>query len=515
MRNVLLDVAVVCGLVLATITIPPVARAQTPVAQLDWRPCDTSPADPATPFATPDASPPGLDCASLAVPLDYAHPDGPRITLGINRLKAKDSQARIGSLVFDPGGPGGSGGQLVAFAALGAPLFSDAVRDRFDLIGLDPRGVGASTPVRCDPDVYNRPVSLFPSDEAGFQQLLAHNKALGESCLRMTGPLLAHIDTVSAARDIEVVRQALGEGKLNYLGLSYGSMLGTQYAALYPDQIRVMALDGALDHDLSETSMLVDEATAYEQELDRFVAWCDQTAECALHGRDAGALFDRLVAQADRTPLPALACASGTAPAPCRPTVTGADLRINAQNLLLFKNPLPAVGLPGWNGLAEALVNAEAGDASLLATPMASGQEDPLYPALAIACLDFPAQSRSEGDLAAKEMLGRVIAPHLRGASQTWTIQTGCLGWPAPLINPPHAAAVRGAPPILLVNATHDPSTSYVWAHGLLDQLPSAVLLTRDGDGHTSYLFPGHTRDAIDAYLVTGVTPAPNTVTHD
>ena len=471
----------------------------------------------ATPPAGAAGLPPDLECAELAVPLDYADPDGARIVLGLNRLRATDPHHRVGSLVFNPGGPGGSGVLLVLGEAFGVPLFSPALRERFDLIGLDPRGVGASTPIRCDPAIYNQTVSLFPRDEAEFQQLVAHNRALGESCLRMSGPLLAHVDTVSAARDIEAVRQALGEGKLNYYGLSYGSMLGAQYAELYPNQIRVMALDGALDHSLSETTMLADEATAYEQGFNRFVAWCAADAGCALHGQDVAALFDRLVAQAERTPLPAPACVAGTAPAPCRPLVTGDDIRINAQNILLFKEPRPDLGLPGWNGLAQALARAAAGDASALSTQSASGPEDPLYAGLAISCLDFPAESGNERDMAAKELLGRVLAPHLRGASQTWTVQLGCLGWPAPLANPPHTATVRGAPPILLVNATHDPSTAYVWAHGLMTQIPGSVLLTRDGDSHTSFFLPdpSRTRAAIDTYLLTGATPSPNSVYPD
>jgi pimeloyl-ACP methyl ester carboxylesterase len=450
------------------------------------------------------------------VPLDYADPAGPQITVGLARLPARRPAQRLGSLVFNPGGPGGSGGAFVVAEAMSGRVFTAAVRDRFDLIGLDPRGVGLSTPVRCDPDRFNQLVSAFPTDQAGFDALVAHNTALGESCLALTGPLLAHVDTVSAARDIEAVRLALGEGRLNYLGLSYGTQLGAQYAALYPDNIRVMALDGALDHTRSEITMLVDEGTAYEAAFDRFVAWCAQDASCALHGRDAAALFDHLVAQADQTPLPARACAAGTAPQPCRPTVRAEDLRLNAEEMLLFKPPIPGLGLPGWNGLAEALAQAAAGDASAFAPALASGPADNAYVSgPAIECLDFPAGSRDYDDLAARELLGRVVAPRMRGASGSWS--AGCLGWPVPVANPPHPLAVRGAPPILIVNATHDPATAYPWAVGLLTQIEGSVLLTRDGDGHTSYLLPGpsRTRDAIDAYLLTGATPPPNAVYAD
>src|SRR5262249_29590486 len=152
----------------------------------------------------------------------------------------------VGSLFFDPGGPGGSGTQIVYVESLGFNLFSAATREHFDLIGIDPRGVGLSSPIRCDPALLNRQVPAFPKSEAEFRQVVERNRALGRSCRRLTGPLFEHVDTVSAARDLEVLRRALGQGKLNYLGLSYGSQLGSTYAELFPDKIRTLALDGAL-----------------------------------------------------------------------------------------------------------------------------------------------------------------------------------------------------------------------------------------------------------------------------
>ena len=277
-----------------------------------------------------------------------------------------------------------------------------------------------------------------------------------------------------------------------------------------------MVLDGAVDHDLSEITMLVDEATAYETEFNRFIDWCAADTGCSLHGQNVVALWDRLIAEAVAEPLPAVACAKGAAPQPCQPTVRAEDLRLNAQGMLIAKPALPALGVAGWNELADALVKAAAGDASLLSTPLATGPTDNAFASgPAIACLDFPAESQDYDDLAAREQLGRVVAPRMQGASQTWTIITGCLGWPAPLTNPPHPAEVHGTPPILIVNSTHDPSTSYPWAVGLLTQIEGSALLTREGDGHISYMIPGDTRDAIDHYLLTGETPPPNTVLPD
>jgi pimeloyl-ACP methyl ester carboxylesterase len=460
-------------------------------------------------------SPAELQCASIQVPVDYAHPHGPTTTVTVDRLPATGSHP-VGSLFFNPGGPGGSGTEVVYAESLGINLFSARTRQNFDLIGFDPRGVGLSSPVRCDPALLNRQVSLFPTDQAGFRRLVARNRALGRSCRELTGPLLEHVDTVSVARDLEALRRALGQGKLNYLGLSYGTQIGSTYAELFPTRIRTLALDGALDHSLRPVRLFKDESRAYEDSLNRFFAWCAGTTSCALHGRNVARLFDRLVAAADRAPLPAPTCAKQ---GDCRSSVTGEDIRLNAQNLLLFKTPIPIIAEEGWNDLALALKQAEAGDASALSTPIATDVSGGALngSAIAIECLDWPTPIHSLRDLRRLQRLGQRIAPRLGGASQSWTILTGCVGWPAPVVNPPRPIRVRHAPRILITNATHDPSTPYPWALQLHRHLPSSVLVTREGDGHTTYLTqgPSRTRDAIDEYLATRRTPPDGTVYPD
>lgn len=481
-------------------------HAQTPVASLEWGPCAAD--------AGAGAADPGLECASLQVPLDYNDPGGEQISIGMNRLPARDPQQRIGSLIFNPGGPGGEASPLIALEAAGVPLFDPQVRDHFDLVGMDPRGVGMSTPVACDPTLWNDEPSFFPEDAAGFAMLQAHTQAVWASCLEMTGPLLAHLDTVSVARDLERVRLALGGEPLNYLGLSYGTQIGATYAELYPEQIRVMALDGALDHGQRGLAMLNDESRAYEGELTRFAAWCAEEAACSLHGQDVLVRYDALVAAADAAPIPAPQCvASGV----CRSEVTGDDIRLGAQNLLLIKDPVPALGIAGWNDLADAIIAAEQGDASLFSREVATEETSHLFPELAIACADWQTDLATWDDLAAYEIFGKATSPHTQGATQTWTILTGCMGWPAPVANPPGKWDVTGAPPILIVNATHDPSTSYLWAQLMREQIDGSVLLTREGDGHTSFFLTdgSATRDAITHYLLTGETPPPNTVLPD
>ncbi|MFB7595877.1 alpha/beta hydrolase [Streptomyces sp. NPDC056160] len=466
-----------------------------PAAALHWRAC---------PFP---GAPKELRCASIRVPVDYAHPEGPTTTVTVDRLPATGAHP-VGSLFFDPGGPGGSGTRVVYAESLGTKVFSAATRENFDVIGLDPRGIGLSSAVRCDPALLNRRVSLFPKDEAAFGRLVARNRELAESCRRLTGPLVDHVDTVSAARDLEALRQALGQGGLNYLGLSYGSQLGATYAELFPRHIRTLALDGALDHSLRTTSLLRYEAHAYEESFDRFADWCADDGSCALHGTDVRRLVDTLVASADRTPLPAPQCAEA---GDCRASVTGEDIRLNLQNLLLF----PA----RRNNAALALQQAAGGDASAFSPALAAGPSDDIVngSGIAVECLDWPTPIRTLADLRRLRRLGEASAPRLGGASQSWTILTGCVGRPAPVVNPPRPVRARNAPPILITNATHDPSTAYPWALRLHRQLSSSVLVTREGDGHTSYLAhgPSHTRDAIDTYLRTGRAPAPGTVYGD
>jgi pimeloyl-ACP methyl ester carboxylesterase len=470
---------------------------------LSWGPCPTP------------GAPVELQCASLAVPVDYAHPHGPTTSVTVNRLRSTGAHP-LGSLLFDPGGPGGSGTEVVFAESLGLGFFTAATREHFDLIGVDPRGVGLSSPVRCDPALLNERVSLFPRNEAEFRRLVAHNRALGNSCRRLTGPLLGHVDTVSAARDLEAVRRALGQGRLNYLGLSYGSQLGQTYASLYPHRFRTLALDGALDHSVMPITLFRDESHAYDDSFDRFVAWCARTTGCALHGQDVAALFDRVLATAARTPIPAPRCA---AQGGCRPEVTAEDIRFNVQRLLLFPTPIPFIADNGWNDLAIAIQQADAGDASVLSSPLAASDADPAMNgwAIAIECLDWPTPIRTLADVRRLQALGRAISPRFGGASQSWTVLAGCVGWPAPVVNPPRPFTARTVTPILITNATHDPSTPYPWALSLARRLPSSVLVTRNGDGHTTYLTrqPSHTQAAIDAYLATGRTPPRGTVFDD
>ncbi|KAL8733937.1 MAG: hypothetical protein Q9181_003388 [Wetmoreana brouardii] len=468
--------------------------------QIRWSNCSAS-------------DPPGVQCGMISVPLDYEHRDNGSIELGMVRLSTSPP-ARLGTLFYNPGGPGGAASEYVLESIQGLPNFGQSVLQNYDIIGLDPRGVGMSEPVKCNPDIYNERVSSFPNTEEEFQNLIAHNEALGKSCVELTGPLINHLDTVHVAKDMELVRQALNDGeRLNFLGRSYGSQIGQTYAELFPENINRMALDGIVDHTQTETTTLNDEATAYEMTLNNFFAWCNTTTNCTLHGQDVASIYESAVRSAEKQPIPAPGCTSA-GESTCRSDVTGEEIRSNIQGLLLFQNA--TAEFTGWDFLSEATAQAANGNATLLSSPLATSETFGAYPGLAIGCQDWLHESTSLADLAYKMRMTSATAPYTRGSTQSYYYQTNCLGWPASTTNPqrPLSRRVKEAPPILLVNALYDPSTSIVWATEIQRQLSNSDLLTRSGSGHTSYQLRGEAAAAIDAFLVDGLLPQQATVVY-
>ncbi|KAF5012102.1 hypothetical protein FDECE_1819 [Fusarium decemcellulare] len=462
--------------------------------QVAWGPC------------IKELAAPNLVCANLSVPLDWDDPEGEKITLGMAKLPAQDNDSRIGNLFINPGGPGLSAAQSVASIALGKIGYvGKEIREKFDIIGLDPRGVGISTRVLCDIQAWNQRVSLFPTDAQSYEQMVAFYRNISIGCRNMTGRLMDHLDTIHVVKDLEAVRRALGNERMNFLGLSYGTLIGTQYAYYYPHAIRSMVLDGNLEHYQDGTSMLLSEATSYEATLKRFFVWCESNkGSCVLAGQDPENVFKKLLLQAAQQPILAPSCTSA-----CRSSVNAEELRFGKQPLLFNTS--------AWPQLASALLNATQGDASALSTPLATGDpftDSALFTFLATACCDFSQEPRSFHAVRQKQMLTSVFAPLTAGASASYMIQTTCIGWQHSVSNPPKAVKIRGVPKILVVNALYDPSTSYTWALGVAEQFGnSAVLLTRNGSGHTSYHYTGgETSRAIDKYLSSLAVPDLGTI---
>lgn len=256
---------------------------------------------------------------------------------------------------------------------------------------MDPRGVGLSTPIKCDPNLWNQRTSIFPTTEEEYDSLVAHNKALGESCAKLTGNLINHLDTVHVVEDFELFRRAINSGSnegLNFLGVSYGTQIGVQYAEKYPENINRFVLDGVLDHSLPETTTLTVESQTYEATLNQFFSWCNTTSDCALQGQDAASLFDNLVRKAIQSPIPAPGCSS-TGDSACFFNVTDEDILANTQDFLASFNSTQGWSvLVGWPALALALAQTAQGNATLFSTRIATSDTFSSYPTLVIGYQD-------------------------------------------------------------------------------------------------------------------------------
>ena len=323
---VVIDRLTVGGLILAAsvaltgVTVPPAAAAPPP---LTWTDC---------PVNETDAPP--AQCATLQVPVDWNRPDGPTFGLKLARRTATDPQARVGSLVFGPGGPGDSGVDRIRTKF---SRFSKDLQRRFDIVSFDPRGIGGSNPVVCSADLLARQPSPIITSQAEYDTTLAYNRELAKDCRAHTGPLYDHVDTLNSVKDLDAIRAALGESKLTFHGSSYGTLLGQQYAEAYPQKVRAIVLESVVDHSLGTREFLDTQAETAQDSFDEFMKWCDRTTACALHGRDIPALWADLLARAGR----------GELPDPLRPNtaLTPFTLSFTAMKLLYD---------PEWARLAQA-----------------------------------------------------------------------------------------------------------------------------------------------------------------
>ena len=427
--------------------------------RLSWHPCDK-----------------GFQCATLVVPFDYGRPGWRRFTLPVIRLPASDPSQRIGALVTNPGGPGGSGVQYV----LGARSeFPAAVRARFDIVGFDPRGVGGSVPaLHCltgpQLDQYLA-VNDEPADAAQMVAVVSASKQYAARCEDNSGALLPYVGTRNAARDMDVLRAALGESKLTYLGKSYGTYLGTWYAQLFPHRVRALVLDGAVDPDTPSLAEDVTQAEGFGVAFGSFVAWCVRSGNCPVTAADAVAQVQGLVSRATATPL--------------ANELNDGQVADGAMVLGSVASALYSTYY--WPDLRTGLANALAGDgtvlvelANLLFERNPNGTYSNLADAdTAISCLDRPWPRSLAAWQSAAVAAGR--AAPLFGVSFVWG-SLACAYWPVPSYPLPRIRAA-GAPPILVVGTLRDPATPYREAQALAGDLSSGVLLGWNGDGHTAY----------------------------
>ena len=436
-----------------------------------------------------------LDCATLQVPLDHDDPDGAQIDIAVARSAGTGQSAdRIGSLVFNPGGPGGSGIESLGFLPLS---MSSEILSRFDLVSFDPRGVGASAALSCDNDLDDQVTLLADGDDAGWQQLLDDAAMQLDTCSSESVELSAFVGTNNAARDMDLLRAALGDDGLTYVGYSYGTRLGATYAELFPENVRALVLDAAVKPIVDGAEINAEQAGGFDRALENFAAACDADTDCIL--QELGPTLEVIDA------LEAEIAEAGSFPTddPDR-TLSPGELSLGIAAALYSKD--------SWPFLASALYTAETEqDGSLLQVlgdSLAGRQADGTYNNLQVAsgfinCADDPARP----DAGTQRQLADDTADGSTHFAEFLRASTGCLGI-GPAIDPLIIGPASGAAPIVVIGNSGDPATPYEWSVELADALDSAVLYTVEAEGHTAYGSIDCVEADIDAYLIDLVVPA-------
>jgi pimeloyl-ACP methyl ester carboxylesterase len=443
----------------------------------------------------------GFECATLVVPRDYGAPRGATIDVALIRQRATDPDARIGSLLVNPGGPGASG---VEFVRSAAGLLPEALQARFDIVGFDPRGTGETIPIDCGVDLD--PVFALdtsPDDAAERAEIEATYTELGRACENANGEDLAAVSSVETVRDMNRIRASVGDEQLTYLGYSYGTYLGALYADMFPARVRAMLLDGAVDPALDPADSTIEQAVGFERALDAFLDDCAGERECAFHsGGDPAAALDDLLAEIDEDGVPV---SDGRTLGPGE-----ADLAI--AEALYF-------GEVEYATLARALAAVDDGDADpllALSDRYTGRAEDGTYDDSkdafwAISCRDSGFPATTDAALRALEARATAAAPHF-GAASVY-LGSVCSHWPVGPVAASGALHAQRAPPILVVGTTGDPATPVAWAESLADQLASGVLVVVEGTQHGAFGFEAD--PCIDdigvAYLVDLDVPPPGT----
>lgn len=443
-----------------------------------------------------------IQCATLSVPLDRTRADGRQIQLALARRPADGK--RRGVLLANPGGPGGSGIELVQAAA---DVFGDSVRDQFDIVSWDPRGVGSSASVDCSDKLdFFYSVDRSNADASTARANADAAKRFADACRRNSHGLLPYLSTRATAADMDAIRAAMGVRTISYLGFSYGTYLGALYADRYPSRVRAMVLDGAIDPALSSAAGTIRQAAGFDRALAAFLAWCADNSKCdfARRGNPLTAFHDLTTSLRHET-LPAKVGGE-------KRTLGPGEANIGIATALYAGR-----GRDGWERLGTALRDAAQGDGSglLELSDIYTGrrpggryddQTDAFYE---IGCLDAPAPPTVAAVRRTAAQAAR--AAPVFGASNTW-LGLPCTFWPAKPDGKPGPIHAVGAPPILVIGTTDDPATPYESAQALSRELQSGRLLTYVGEGHTAY---GHGHscidDKVDTYLVSLALPRSGT----
>ncbi|GGV91303.1 proteinase [Streptomyces gelaticus] len=470
----------------ATAPAPPVPAGLTSyyAQHLEWRDCGVE----------------GFQCTTMIAPLDYEKPGSGDIELAVSRKEATGPGRRVGSLLVNPGGPGGSAIEyLQSYAAVGYPA---QVRARYDMVAIDPRGVARSEPVVClsgpQMDTYTQ-VDQTPDDAREVTTLNNSFNEFADGCERHSGEILPHVSTVETARDMDMLRALLGDEKLHYVGASYGTFLGATYAGLFPGRVGRLVLDGAMDPSLDAAQLNREQTAGFEIAFQAFAADCVKKKDCPLgttSTADAAQRMKRFFTDLD-----------------ARPIATGEARRLT-ESLGTTGVIAAMYDESAWPQLREALSAAQNGDGSGLLSLSDSYYErrpngtyaNLMFANAAVNCLDLPpAFTGPEAVIRAVPDFEKTSP--VFGRAFAWAA-LNCADWPVPPTGAPHRIEAKGAAPIVVVGTTRDPATPYKWAQSLAGQLDSGTLLTYRGDGHTAY---GRGSDCIDTaintYLLEGTPP--------
>ena len=436
----------------------------------------------------------GFECSSFSAPIDYANPADGAMQISVIRKLATGTA--LGSLVLNPGGPGGSGIEYTTYAEY---VVSDTLRENFDIVGFDPRGVGFSTPVEClDDEQTEEYIALdgSPDDQTEIDQAQAMSELFAQSCAINSPDTYKFLDTISAARDVDILRALLGDEKLNWLGKSYGTFLGATYADLFPERVGRMLLDGAIDPMLTNEKLSYGQALGFELALTRFVDDCVTKSDCPLSASGAAGVSEvgDLLIKLDANPI----------------TLDDGRLFTQAMGTLGVVGSLYDKQY-GWPELRTNLGLAIDGDFSGLASSVdfyTGRQSDGSYKdnsndaIAAVNCLDRPDRATTE-ETAALASEWKKVAPNF-GEYLAWS-NISCSYWQAEATGVPKEITAPGTPTILVVGTVNDPATPYAWSQALAAQLSKGVLLTLDGDGHTAYYQGSKCIDEIvDNFYLTG-----------
>ncbi|CAB4862914.1 unannotated protein [freshwater metagenome] len=474
----------------ATTESAPSPVASNDLSKLTWKTCYSE-----------------FQCATLKVPIDYADLSIGTFDIAVLRYRNPNQHDRIGSLVINPGGPGVSG---IEYAIDAEFILNPEILERFDIVGFDPRGVGQSSAIQCLTDSEQDAAFATdpkPDNDSEYAQAITDTQNYVDKCIANTKNL-KHFSTAESARDMELLRQSLGDAQLNFMGFSYGTYLGTLYAQQYPDKVGRFVLDGAINPSISVEQQTLIQVEAFDTALANFISDCLRRKDCSLPKNATGSFFTQLFDSVAAKPL----------------VITeGGSTRLITEGLVVTGTAAALYDdVTGWPLLQTAIAQALEGDGTGFAQ-LADGYygrtSDGTYldnqndANMIIDCLDWPSSSTNEEIRAAATKFVKtapVFGPYVAYSEITCNLLNQTIGKKVNQSNQ-NSAQIKLNKPILIIGTTQDPATPYAWAKALSSYILGSRLVTLKGEGHTGYgRGSACTDDAVDTYLTTGQVPAQN-----